>query len=128
MRFFPRSCHFILASFTALIFTGVIALAAPSDSVEQWNLFEASFNGPTNGNPFVDVDFSATFQQGDKAITVAGFYDGDGIYRVRFMPESTGGWTYRTHSNRPELDGQTGALTVTVPSAENHGPVQVRDM
>jgi hypothetical protein len=90
-------------------------------------MFEAAFNGTTNGNPFVHVEFSATFQQGEKTITAPGFYDGDGIYRVRFMPDALGAWKYRTHSNRPELDGQTGALTVTAPSAGNHGPVRVRD-
>ena len=41
-----------------------------------------------------------------------GFYDGDGIYRVRFMPDTQGEWRYHTRSNRAELDGKTGAFTV----------------
>ncbi len=35
-------------------------------------------------------------------------------------------WSYRTRSNRPELDGKSGAFTVSAPSAGNHGPVAVR--
>ena len=41
------------------------------------------------------------------------------------MPESEGEWTYRTRSNRPELDGKTGRFEVARPSAGNHGPVRV---
>lgn len=33
---------------------------------------------------------------------VNGFYNGTGIYRVRFMPDETGEWTFVTASNAPE--------------------------
>jgi hypothetical protein len=127
MKIVSRLYLLCFASFALLIFTSVAGLAAPPDSVEQWGMFEASFKGPMDGNPFVDVELAATFQQYEKSVTVTGFYDGDGIYRVRFMPESVGEWKYRTHSNRPELDGKTGTLPVTARSAGNHGPVRVRD-
>src|SRR5262245_42897895 len=84
------------------------------DSVEQWGIFELTLKGPTNGNPLVDTHFSARFawDLGDSAATeVAGFYDGDGNYRVRFMPPTTGGWRYRTVGNVPQLDGKTGQFT-----------------
>lgn len=29
--------------------------------IEQWGTFEASANGPSSGNPFVDVTFGARF-------------------------------------------------------------------
>ena len=74
--------------------------------VEQWGLFELSLTGPAGGNPFVDVELSATFTQGDRSVTAAGFYDGDGVYRVRFMPPAPGEWNYTTKSNRPELAGK----------------------
>jgi len=35
-----------------------VASAAP---LEQWGIFEANFTGPSTGNPFVDVQLSATF-------------------------------------------------------------------
>jgi hypothetical protein len=103
------------------------ALPSPAAAVEQWGLFELALRGPTDGNPFVDVELSATFTHGDRTIRVGGFYDGDGTYRVRFMPETPGEWSYTTASNRSELDGKTGTLTVTKPSPDNHGPVRVRN-
>jgi hypothetical protein len=84
-------------------------------------------NGPSNGNPFLDVRLSARFFQDDTVIEALGFYDGDGVYRVRFMPEKQGRWRYVTRSNHPELDGKTGEFTVTPPSANNHGSVRVRN-
>ena len=67
-----------------------------ADTVEQWGLYEISLQGPTGGNPFLDINFSARFTQGDDSIDVPGFYDGDGNYRVRFMPQKLGLWKYRT--------------------------------
>jgi hypothetical protein len=104
------------------------ASPAPAVEVEQWGLFELSLRGPAGGNPFVDVEFSATFAQGDRKVRVSGFYDGDGTYRVRFTPELQGEWSYTTGSNRPDLDGKSGNLTVTKPSPGNHGPVRVRNL
>ena len=96
-------------------------------SVEQWGTFETSFRGPTVGDPHAEVEFGATFAQGGKAIATAGFYDGGETYRVRFMPDTVGRWTYRTRSTHPELDGKTGSLTVHAARTGNHGPVQVKD-
>lgn len=111
------------------------ALAESPSEVERWGLFEASFPGPSAGNPFTEVQFAAVFvqvlvqdgEQAGKATTVAGFYDGDGIYRVRFLPGAIGTWTFRTGSNRPELDGRTGSFRVSPARSGNHGPVRVAD-
>lgn len=94
-------------------------------SVEQWDIFELSLNGPSEGNPFIDVTFGAVFSYQHRDIEVEGFYDGDGVYRVRFMPDTQGEWRYRTRSNRAELADKTGVFTCVAPSAENHGPVSV---
>ncbi|HET7626069.1 MAG TPA: DUF5060 domain-containing protein [Verrucomicrobiae bacterium] len=94
-------------------------------TVEQWGIYEIQLAGPTNGNPFTDVRFSARFINGDAAVNADGFYDGNGVYRVRFMPERTGEWRYVTESSAAELDGKTGEFTVEKPSPENHGPVRV---
>jgi len=109
----------------ALLISPVRPAIAAEPTVEQWGIFEISLTGPTNGNPFLDVQFSGRFQLGDTNITADGFYDGAGVYRVRFMPEQPGRWQYATHSNVPELDGHTGEFTVTPPSANHHGPVRV---
>lgn len=46
-------------------------------TVEQWGLFDIALQGPSEGNPFVDVNLFAQFRQGDRTIRVNGFYDGD---------------------------------------------------
>ena len=106
-----------------LLCSSLTVYAAPT--VEQWGRFELALPGPTNGNPFLDVSWSARFTSGTNSVEAPGFYDGDGIYRVRFMPETPGEWRYRTASSRPELNGRSGGFTVTSPGAQNHGPVQV---
>jgi hypothetical protein len=95
--------------------------------VERWGLFEVALPGPEAGNPFADVRLSARFEQeaGGQAAEVSGFYDGEGVYRVRFMPDREGSWRYRTVSNISELDGKTGELVCTPPAPGNHGPVRV---
>jgi len=102
------------------------AVLRADPSVEQWGLHEIVLNGPAAGNPFTEVDLSARFVQGDRTVTVQGFYDGGDVYRVRFMPDVPGAWRYETKSNRSELDGKTGRFDVVKPSAGNHGPVRVR--
>ena len=88
-------------------------------------MFEVTVDGPSAGNPFLDHDLSATFTSAGTSVTVPGFYDGGGHYRVRFMPDRTGQWTFRTASTTPALDGKTGTFTVNGPSQGNHGPVRV---
>ena len=95
--------------------------------VQQWGIFEVRLNGPSGGNPFQEVSLTASFAQGDQVTEVAGFYDGEGLYRIRFMPEKTGEWRYRTSSNQADLNGRTGAFTCVAAAAGNHGPVRVRN-
>jgi len=101
--------------------------AATAQAVEQWGVFEVELQGPSDGNPFLDVSLSAEFRQGEAVFTPEGFYDGDSIYRIRFMPNAQGTWTYTTKSNAPALDGKTGSFECTAPSEGNHGPVGVAD-
>lgn len=90
-----------------------------------YDLFEAAFAGPSEGNPYLDVTFAATFSQGSREVRVTGFHDGGDRYAVRFMPDAQGEWRFRTASNAPALDGLTGSL-VAGPAREGvHGPVRV---
>jgi hypothetical protein len=117
----------VLAWFAAAIAICLFTLSASAQpkTVEQWGIFEIALTGPTNGNPFLNVQFSARFTQGDSTVAANGFYDGDGVYRVRFMPEKHGEWHYVTESSSATLAGKTGDFTVTPPSPGNHGPVRV---
>ena len=95
--------------------------------VERWGIAEFSFSGPSDGNPFLDVPFGATFRYGHRTVDVAGFYDGEGTYRVRFMPDREGNWQFVTHCDREELDGQEGEFECVAPAPGNHGPVNIRN-
>jgi hypothetical protein len=56
---------------------------------------------------------------------VHGFYDGDGVYRIRFMPSAVGRWNFITQSNCAALSGISGSFDCLAPSLGNHGPVSV---
>lgn len=79
-------------------------------AVPRWEVFELSLAGPDSGNPFTEVQLGARFVLGRKLVAVDGFYDGMGTYKVRFMPDSEGEWTYTTTSNAPQLDGKAEDL------------------
>ena len=96
------------------------------DCVEKWGVFELSFLGKCDGNPYIDYSIKAEFSNKNEQIITDGFYDGDGIYRVRFMPSFTGEYSYRVWGNC--LDGEKkGSFFVTPVKEEsnNHGPVKV---
>ena len=95
------------------------------NSTPVWDVFECTLTGPADGNPFLDVSLEATFRQHGRAIRVQGFYDGDGTYKLRFMPDNPGEWTFETRSNAAALNGQSGSLTATAPRPGTHGPVRV---
>src|SRR5687768_17232746 len=113
----PAALFRIIAALGFVAFSGLLAptlfagAAPPPTSVEQWDIFELGLDGPGHGNPFTDVELTARFTQGERTLTATGFYDGDGVYRIRFMPEAPGEWRYVTDSNRKELHGKTGAFT-----------------
>lgn len=102
------------------------ASALTAADVERWGVYEIALPGPSEGNPFLDVRLGAHFRYRNRVVDVDGFYDGEGLYRIRFMPDEPGNWTYTTSSNVPALDGKNGAFTATAPSPANHGPVRVR--
>lgn len=110
------------------VFCVSIHLTAQDNSgkaVEKWKMFEVSFAGPASGNAYKEVWLTAEFSKENQTVKVNGFYDGDGVYKIRFMPQETGVWNYRTLSNHKLLTKKTGSFTCTTPSADNHGPVKV---
>jgi hypothetical protein len=91
----------------------------------RWGLLEIALSGPAEGNPFVDVELSAEFRCGDRTWTVGGFYDGEGVYRVRALAEEEGRWEFVTSSTAPVLDGIHGEVAVGPAAPDAHGPVRV---
>ncbi|MHC4956122.1 MAG: DUF5060 domain-containing protein [Planctomycetota bacterium] len=63
------------------------------------------------GNPFeVEVDCVFTHTSSGTELTLPGYYDGDDRWEIGFMPTRVGVWTYKTVSDDPDLDGQTGSI------------------
>ncbi len=92
--------------------------------IEKWGIFEQAFQGRSDGNPFIDYEIHGTFSHEKELLTIDGFYDGDGIYKIRFMPSFEGEYHYEitgTFSDKIH----TGTFTAAAPSGNNHGPVSV---
>lgn len=92
---------------------------------ERWGVHELLFEGPQAGNPFDDVLLAAVFKGAGKTIRVPGFYDGKGVYRIRFSPPELGKWSWETESSATEMAHKRGSFECVAPSAGNHGPVRV---
>ncbi|MFC5451281.1 DUF5605 domain-containing protein [Paenibacillus aestuarii] len=95
--------------------------------IEQWGRFEYRCTGPQEGNPFTDVRLVGRFRYDHRIVDAEGFYDGDGQYCIRFMPDTLGLWTFETVSNCEALHGHTGTLRCQEPLPGNRGPVRVHD-
>ena len=100
-------------------------------TVEKWDVFEVEVKGKSEGNPFADYTISGTFAGQNETITVDGFYDGEGVYRVRFMPSFEGHYTYQISGSFSDSSTEeatlSGEFEVTPASAGNHGPMRVRN-
>ncbi len=96
-----------------------------SQRVEQWGVYELNLQGPSDGNPYMDNSLDATFSNGSQTVTVPGFYDGKGIYTIRFSPDQTGEWTYVTQSNVAALSDHSGSFQCVEPTGNNHGPLSI---
>ncbi|MEN2739651.1 DUF5060 domain-containing protein [Microbacterium sp. X-17] len=100
---------------------GTARLDAPA-TTQQWETFDLRLTGPAHGNPYVDVDVWADFSDDDGVIRVGGFYDGDGQYRIRFLPTRPGTWSFTTGSTARSLNAIVGSVHVDAGSAP--GPVR----
>ena len=96
-------------------------------TVERWKVFEISLKGPSDGNPFKEVSLSCMFMNKQDTTTVPGFYDGEGVYKIRFMPKSEGKWTYLTISSAKKLENKKGYFVCIPAQKNNHGPIAVKD-
>ena len=85
-------------------------------------------DGPAMGNPFTDVSFTGEFSKtGSAQLTqVEGFCDSQEgtLFRIRFMPSSSGNYTYRLALKLPSgTETYTGGFTAT--DEHLRGPVRV---
>lgn len=89
--------------------------------MKVWNMAEFEFFGYSTGNPFTDYKIYGEFTGRNETKTVLGFYDGDGVYRIRFMPSFEGEYTYRVWGSFSDKE-YTGSFFVD--KAESHGMVR----
>lgn len=94
--------------------------------VERWGLLELALPGKSEGNPFTDYEIRGRFTGEREDIAVSGFYDGNGTWKVRFMPSFTGEYRYTVSGSFADRE-TAGTFTVTEASPGNHGPVRVAD-
>ena len=94
------------------------------ESAEKWGIFEITLHSPVSyENPFQQVRLWGEFQREGEWERIGGFYDGEGIWKIRFMPRETGRYRFRIISNDSCLHGQQGDFTALFPREGNHGPV-----
>ena len=75
-----------------------------ADSVPAFGLIEWVFKGPDQD---IDQDKPCLWLEVNNQ-QFEGYYEGEGRYRVRFVPKSTGSWSYAVSSPIKELDGLKG--------------------
>jgi Domain of unknown function (DUF5060)/Protein of unknown function (DUF4038)/Domain of unknown function (DUF5605) len=116
-----------LAALASTVSGVAVAAESAHGTVPKWEVFELALQGPSTGNPFVEVEVGATFALGHRTVEVDGFYDGGGAYKIRFMPDEEGEWSYTTRSSVDALNGKVGRFECVRALAGAHGPVKVRN-
>lgn len=94
--------------------------------VKRWDVFEISLSGPSKGNPFTEQTLTGVFTSEKEKTSVNGFYDGNGIYKIRFMPSFEGNYSYILKAGFTD-HVISGSFIVDPPEVNNHGPVHVKD-
>jgi len=120
-----KKCLGVTTLFFVLAYFTISCQSKKVQKMEQWGVYEISLMGSTVGNPYMDNWLKAIFTNGSNTMSVPGFYDGNGNYKIRFSPEKAGRWTYETESNLPELNDQKGSFECVRPTGNNHGPIQI---
>ncbi|MDE1187147.1 MAG: DUF5060 domain-containing protein [Pantoea sp.] len=93
-------------------------------NVPQWGRAEFIFQANADARHFTDTWVTAIFRHQQEEKTVRGFYDDDGRFLIRFMPEHEGRWTFTTTSNHPALHDQQGEVICIAAGEDGTGPVR----
>jgi hypothetical protein len=99
-------------------------VAGKTGTVCKWDIIEIEAQGFSDKNPFTDYNIVGKFTGANESVTVDGFYDGGGVYRVRFMPSFEGEYRYEI-SGSFAAKPQSGNFTVTPPKKGVHGRVRI---
>ena len=122
-----------------LLFLAIVSITMPLSFQAQtpdaikWHKYELTFLSSMDyENPVQDVsgfEVNFTSPTGIKK-TINGFWDGEQTWKVRFMPDETGRWTYETicsDTKNKGLNGQKGSFLCKTGTDQKaiylHGPV-----
>ena len=81
--------------------------------VEKWDVLEVTVEGHSDKNPFVDYEIQGIFTGKHETVTVDGFYDGEGVYKVRYMPSFVELYTFEVTGSAIDGEVLTGKFQVT---------------
>lgn len=88
--------------------------------VRKWDIFEVALEGPEG-----EADnFKGIFSNKNESVVVDGFYDGDGVYKIRFMPSYEGRYTFILKGGFLE-NNLSGVFYATEADENSHGLVRV---
>ena len=112
-------CRFVFSAAVAALLHGAV-------TIEQYHPHDFAFPASVSGNPF-DVALEAEFTgPGAVRLRVPGFYDGEGVWKVRFSSPVAGDWSMKTTSEASQLNGRTEQIVARANRNPNlHGAVQV---
>ena len=99
-----------LATFAMIVIGSGWPTAENAQTVGQWDRFEIIVaNTKRYADPYRDVTLAVTFTKPDKTkVNFWGFYDGGTTWKIRWMPDQLGRWSYRAQFS----DGAPGASGV----------------
>lgn len=96
-----------------------VQVIAAEATVGIWDRFEATIpNSNSYGDPYQDVTLNVTYTRPDQStVDFWGFYDGGAIWKIRFMPDQLGVWTYdATFSDgTPAITGTFTCMASAIP-------------
>ncbi len=110
----------------AMMLAVLAAAPAPREAGRGpvYSVVELSFHGPHLAEPMSELDFAVTFRHasGSPEYRIHGFWDGGGVFKVRFTPTREGRWTLaEVYSTAAELKGQKQGEYVIATPARGRG-------
>ncbi|MGY6647694.1 apiosidase-like domain-containing protein [Wenyingzhuangia sp. IMCC45574] len=96
-------------------------------SASKWSVIDISFHTKRVVKTPFEVVFGAVFtHETGKTMDVAGFFNGNKEYVIRFSPELEGKWSFTTYASLKSLSGKDGVLTISPNENKNqHGPIVI---
>ncbi len=92
------------------------------EQIRRYDFIEIEIMGKSCEEPF-QAKIEGTFSLKEEHTTVDGFYDGNNIYRVRFMPRQLGVYQYVISGD--QIETVTGEFESIESEENNHGMVHV---